>query len=173
MVQAYWLIGKRIVEEEQQGEAKAAYGKGVIKKSFAGIASGVWQRFLGAIISKICGRFYLAISNFRRQCLRKSESPQFQLSWSHYQMLLRVENKEERAFYEIEATQNNWSLRELKRQFDSALYLRLALSTDKEGHQKISTRRTSHTIAARCCQRPVYFRISAISKNTIAIRRTT
>jgi hypothetical protein len=47
MVKAYWLIGKRIVEEEQQGEAKAAYGKGVIKKSFAGIASGVWQRFFG------------------------------------------------------------------------------------------------------------------------------
>lgn len=43
-------------------------------------------------------------------------------------MLLRIENKEERSFYEIEAAQNNWSLRELKRQFDSALYLRLALS---------------------------------------------
>ena len=66
------------------------------------------------------------------------QTPDFQLSWSHYQMLLRVENKEERAFYAIEAAQNNWSLRELKRQFDSALYLRLALSTDKAGIKKLA-----------------------------------
>ena len=69
---------------------------------------------------------------------RKLQIPEFKLSWSHYQMLIRIENKGERAFYEIEAIQNNWSLRELKRQFDSALYMRLALSTDKEGQLRLA-----------------------------------
>ena len=59
-------------------------------------------------------------------------SDQFKLSWSHYLILMRMENIEERNFYEIESIQNNWSLRELRRQIDSALYERLVLSRDKE-----------------------------------------
>lgn len=66
--------------------------------------------------------------------------PDFQLSWSHYLMLIRIANAEERSFYEIEAAKNQWSLRELKRQFDSALYLRLALSTDKEGIKTLAAK---------------------------------
>ena len=72
--------------------------------------------------------------------LRNSEKGQvvsdqlhFTLSWSHYLKLMRIENPDERHFYEIEATENNWSLRELQRQFDSSLYERLALSRDKAG----------------------------------------
>ncbi len=57
----------------------------------------------------------------------------FTLSWSHYVFLMTVKNAEERSFYEIEATEQNWSLRELKRQYNSGLYERLALSRDKEG----------------------------------------
>lgn len=57
----------------------------------------------------------------------------FTLSWSHYLKLMRIDNPDERRFYEIEATNNNWSLRELQRQFDASLYERLALSRDKEG----------------------------------------
>ena len=56
----------------------------------------------------------------------------FYLSWSHYLKLMRIDNIEERHFYEIESVQNNWSLSELKRQFDSSLYERLALSSDKQ-----------------------------------------
>ena len=59
-------------------------------------------------------------------------SDQFRLSWSHYLILMRMENLDERNFYEIEAIENNWSLRELRRQIDSALYERLVLSRDKE-----------------------------------------
>ncbi len=70
---------------------------------------------------------------------RKLQTPDFQLSWSHYLVLIRITNTEERRFYEIEAAKNQWSLRELKRQFDSALYLRLALSTDKEGIKALAT----------------------------------
>ena len=59
-------------------------------------------------------------------------SDQFKLSWSHYVKLSRISNPDERKFYEIEAVKNNWSLRELERQFDSALYTRLSLSRDKD-----------------------------------------
>jgi len=57
--------------------------------------------------------------------------PEFKLSWSHYLLLMRIERHDERRFYEIESFQNNWSLRELKRQYNSSLYERLALSRDK------------------------------------------
>ena len=135
MVRAYWLVGRRIVEEEQQGESKAAYGKGVIKSLSVALQQEFGKGFSVDNLENM-RRFYLVYSN-SETLSRKSETPDFQLSWSHYQMLLRIDNKEERAFYEIEAAQNNWSLRELKRQFDSALYLRLALSTDKEGIKKL------------------------------------
>lgn len=61
-----------------------------------------------------------------------SSGRKFFLSWSHYLKLMRIDNIDERHFYEIEAVKNDWSLSELKRQCDSALYERLALSTDKE-----------------------------------------
>ena len=63
----------------------------------------------------------------------------FFLSWSHYIKLMRIENVDERHFYEIEAAKNDWSLTELKRQFDTSLYERLALSRDKENVKKLST----------------------------------
>lgn len=135
MVQAYWRVGRRIVEEEQHGEAKALYGKGIIKNLSAALQAEFGKGFSVDNLENM-RRFYLAYP-ISETASRISETPDFQLSWSHYQVLLRIENKEERAFYEIEAAQNNWSLRELKRQFDSALYLRLALSTDKVGIKKL------------------------------------
>jgi predicted nuclease of restriction endonuclease-like (RecB) superfamily len=62
----------------------------------------------------------------------------FALSWSHYVFLLGVKNADERSFYEIEATNQNWTVRELKRQFNSGLYERLALSRDKEGIRRLA-----------------------------------
>lgn len=63
--------------------------------------------------------------------IRQTVSDQVILSYSHYLFLIRIDNLEERKFYEIESSQNNWSLREAKRQFDSALFERLSLSKDK------------------------------------------
>jgi predicted nuclease of restriction endonuclease-like (RecB) superfamily len=68
----------------------------------------------------------------------KFSSP-FKLSWSHYVFLLGIKDADERSFYEIEAAEQGWSLRELKRQYDSGLYERLALSRDKEGVRKLAT----------------------------------
>ena len=62
----------------------------------------------------------------------------FYLSWSHYVKLMRIENIDERHFYEIESVKNDWSLTELRRQFDSALYERIALSKDKKGVKELS-----------------------------------
>ncbi|MBN2660009.1 MAG: DUF1016 family protein, partial [Tannerellaceae bacterium] len=59
-------------------------------------------------------------------------SDEFNLSWSHYLKLMRIDDENERRFYEIETLKNNWSLRELQRQYDSALYTRLVLSRDKK-----------------------------------------
>jgi len=67
-----------------------------------------------------------------------TQSAQFTLSWSHYVFLMGIKDAGERRFYEIEATGQNWSLRELKRQFNSSLYERLALSRDKEGAKILS-----------------------------------
>ncbi len=64
--------------------------------------------------------------------------PKFNLSWSHYLKLMRIENPNERRFYEIECATNNWSLKELQRQFDASLYERLALSRDKAGIKQLA-----------------------------------
>ncbi|MDO9313280.1 MAG: PDDEXK nuclease domain-containing protein [Burkholderiaceae bacterium] len=71
-------------------------------------------------------------------------TPPFALSWSHHVFLLGIRNADERSFYEIEATGQNWTLRELRRQFDSGLYERLALSRDKDGIRQLA--RQGHTV---------------------------
>ena len=69
--------------------------------------------------------------------MRKSENS-FKLSWSHYLQLIKIGNEEERRFYEIEAVNNAWSVREFERQYDSSLYERLVLSRDKSGVKQLS-----------------------------------
>lgn len=70
--------------------------------------------------------------------------PRFQISWSHYLILMRIENPQERSFYEIECAANNWSLKDLKRQYHSSLYERLALSRNKEEVMKLANE--GHTV---------------------------
>lgn len=139
MTQTYWQIGKRIVDEEQQGQSRATYGKAILKN-----LSDVLVREFGQGFSvdnlKNMRRFYLAF--------QKSEtlSHQFKLSWSHYIFLTRIDNIDERNFYEIEAVENRWTLREMKRQFDSGLYERLKLSLDRSKVMELS--RQGHVIEA-------------------------
>lgn len=127
MVQTYFEIGRLIVEEEQHGNVRAEYGKETLKnlsiKLTANYGKGFSQRNLEQM-----RQFYLVYSTQ----IPQTPSAKFSLSYSHYLFLMRIENPGERKFYEIESSQNNWSLRELKRQFDSALYERLSLSKDKE-----------------------------------------
>ena len=131
-------IGRMIVEDEQQGEQRAEYGATMLKK----VAERLTRKFgkgFSLTNLKQMRSFYLV---YTMQSLEKgqtaSDQLHFTLSWSHYLKLMRIENPGERRFYEIEATENNWSLRELQRQFDSSLYERLALSKDKKGVKSLA-----------------------------------
>ena len=133
MTKTYFLIGKRIVEEEQDGNKRAEYGKKLIKtlseKLTKEFGRGFSQRNLEQMRT-----FYL------RYSISQTVSAEFQLSWSHYLILMRMENINARNFYEIEAIENNWSLRELKRQVNSSLYERLVLSKDKEKVKELAVK---------------------------------
>ena len=160
MVYTYYEIGRMIVEDEQQGEQRAEYGKSVLKELSVRLTKKFGKGFSVENLDRM--RFFyktyscsisstpltklqtLSRKSLKEEnsetLLRNSEKGQtvsdqlhFTLSWSHYLKLMRIENPDERHFYEIEATENNWSLRELQRQFDSSLYERLALSRDKTG----------------------------------------
>lgn len=125
MVQTYFEIGRLIVEEEQHGNVRAEYGKETLKNLSIKLTANYGKGFSVTNLKQMRD-FYLTYQ------IRQTVSDQFTLSYSHYLFLMRIDNPDERKFYEIESSQNNWSLRELKRQFDSALYERLSLSKDKE-----------------------------------------
>ena len=121
LVHAYWQVGRIIVEEEQRGKERAEYGKyliyGLSKKLTLDYGKGFDERNLWYMRS-----FFLV---FPKMNALRSE-----LSWTHYRLLLRVENKFARSFYEIECANDRWSSRELERQINSLLYERIALSKD-------------------------------------------
>lgn len=132
MVHTYFEIGKMIIEGEQQGEIRAVYGKGVLKN----LSNRLKERFgKGFSVDNLQNmrRFYSVYSKYEKP------STKFKLSWSHYLVLMRIENSNERSFYEIEAFEQNWSEPQLKRQYHSSLYERLALSRDKKEVMKLAT----------------------------------
>lgn len=140
MVYAYYEIGRRIYEEEQQGKERADYGKYLLKE----LSEYLLKRFgkgFSVTNLKQMRKFYLTyvddqigqtVSDQFKNLPTVSSGRKFFLSWSHYLKLMRISNIDERHFYEIEAVKNDWSLSEMKRQFDSALYERLALSMNKD-----------------------------------------
>lgn len=159
MVLTYFEIGKIIVEEEQNGQHRAEYGKSLLKTLSKELTKRFGRGFSQRNLEQI-RQFYLTYSNQIPQTLSaKSEKPQiqqtlsdkfeksqtpsdqsiselqrpvFRLSWSHYLKLMRIKDQNERRFYEIESIENQWSIRELQRQYDTALYTRLALSKNKK-----------------------------------------
>lgn len=133
MVYTYYEIGKIIIEHEQGGKERAKYGKSLLKNISQKLSGNFGKGFSVDNLENM-RKFYLAYSK------SETTSRKFNLSYSHYLKLMRIEDSEERKFYEIEAFQNGWSLRELKRQTDSALYQRLALSRDKEKVKELSTK---------------------------------
>lgn len=146
MVQTYWLIGKIIVEEEQCGETRADYGQALIKTLASRLTHQFGRGFNARSLERM-RKFYLVYAN--SATLRpKSVLPEksatawpeleltpttWQLSWSHYRLLITLESEYKRAFYEGEAVKNRWSVRELERQIGSLLFDRLAKSKDEQG----------------------------------------
>jgi predicted nuclease of restriction endonuclease-like (RecB) superfamily len=127
MVLTYFEIGKMIIEEEQQGQNRAEYGKQTLKELSKKLTQQFGKGFSVENLDRM--RFFYKI--YQNQ-ISSTALTKFNLSWSHYLLLMRITNENERNFYEIEAHNNNWSLRELERQFDSALYERLALSRNQD-----------------------------------------
>ena len=121
-VLAYWEIGREIVEFEQKGKARALYGEKLLKKLSADLSAKFGRGFSERNLEQM-RKFYLTYSEksqtlFAKSLMDQTSSVQFEprLSWSHYCELLKVEELLARSFYEQEVIQNNWSVRELKRQ---------------------------------------------------------
>ena len=131
MVKTYFEIGRLILEEEQKGESRATYGKEIFKNLSIRLTKEFGKGFSETNLKQM-KTFYDVYK------IRQTLSDEFKLSWSHYLILMRISNIEERQFYEIEAFKSNWSLRELRRQLDSALYERLVLSRDKESAKELA-----------------------------------
>jgi len=167
MVLTNYEIGRLIVEHEQKGAVRAEYAErtleGIAARLTAEFGKGYSHRNLDLMrqfyviyghrmtSSARLGPTRAAISqkpsakSVQPETVRKSENPSrisspFALSWSHYVFLMRVDNEDERCFYEIESANNQWSLPELRRQFNSSLYERLALSRDKRKVKALSRR---------------------------------
>ena len=176
-------IGRRIVQEEQRGKDRAAYGEEVIR-ALADRLTVEFGRGFSDTNLKLMRLFYLQNQHRIRQSMtdefkgpsigqsatdemailqtasgKSGSSPirqsvtgesgnsalrPFTLSWTHYVFLLGVKNPNERSFYEIEAGERNWTVRELKRQSNSGLYERLALGRDKKGIRRLA--REGHTV---------------------------
>jgi predicted nuclease of restriction endonuclease-like (RecB) superfamily len=166
MVCTYFEIGRMIVEEEQSGKDRAEYGKQILKGLSEQLTKEFGKGFSVENLDRM-RKFYQTYSissslttklvNIDRDSSKNSELQKtkslisfsqnsiskplisfFKLTWTHYTFLMRIDDEKERRFYEIESERYNWSVRELKRQYDSALYARLALSCDKKGVLKLS-----------------------------------
>lgn len=167
LVQVYtnFEIGRRIIGQEQRGKGRAAYGQEVLtalsRRLVAEYGRGYSRTNLeymrkffllfrdrSSISQSVIGKLPLpgksqTVSGKSRisralPAPPDSELRPFCLSWSHYIFLLGIKNPDERSFYEVEAADGNWTVRELKRQFDSSLFERLALSRDKKGIRKLA-----------------------------------
>lgn len=151
MLTAYFQIGKMIVEDEQDGKQRAGYAKETILRLSVAL-NGEFGKGYSISNLEYMRSFYL---NYQERISQsafgksqediKSQSvigileQPFQLSWTHYIQLLKIKDADERNFYEIESTQNNWSVRELQRQYNSSLFERLTLSKDKEGIRQLAS----------------------------------
>ena len=140
MVYAYYEIGRMIVEEEQHGQNRAVYGKQILQELSKYLGEKYGKGFSATNLRQM-RNFYTVYSQDQIQQTLSAEfenlpavstGRKFYLSWSHYLKLMRMDNVDERHFYEIESVKNDWSLTELKRQYNSSLYERLALSTDRD-----------------------------------------
>jgi len=168
MCVTYFEIGRMIVEEEQGGKVRAEYGRGLLpelsaflnsrfKKGFSETnlrnARKFYQVYADTIQQTLSAELVDSEKNQKQQTISAEfekmsllkirqamsvETIPFRLGWSQYQVLMRIKNEDERRFYELEAIKGQWSVEQLKRQYHSSLYERLALSRDKDEVMRLS-----------------------------------
>ena len=147
MIYTNFTIGKMIVEEEQKGTKRAGYAESILKDLSSALSAEYGRGFSHRNLDHF-KKFYLlyrerisqtasakfddAAGKVAAKNLLGVFADHFRVSWSHYVLFMKIQDTEEREYYESEAATGNWSLRELQRQYDSSLYERLALSTHKK-----------------------------------------
>ena len=129
LVLTYWAIGKHIVDFEQKGNEKSVYGSKILNRLSKDLSHQLGRGFnrSNLIYMRLC---YLNYPNI--------EILSHQLTWAHYVELLKIDNELERSFYEKQTVRERWTVRELKRQKSTGLFLRIAGSRDKEGVLKLA-----------------------------------
>ena len=126
MVEAYWEIGRRIVEEEQNGKERAEYGKEILQNLSKELTEEFGKGYSYRTLREI-RQFYLMFSDFE-----KWRTVSAKLTWSHFQKVLRVSDEKARIFYLTEAAENMWSVRTLDRNISTLYYDRIVASIDKK-----------------------------------------
>jgi predicted nuclease of restriction endonuclease-like (RecB) superfamily len=162
LVKANWEIGRHIVEFEQHGKEKAEYGSSLLTSLAKDLKAQFGKGFSKSSIY-LCRQFYIKYPIF--------QTLSGKLSWSHYAELLTISDDLARSFYEKQAIKENWSFREMKRQADSALFQRLALSKDKKGVLALAEKGQELSSAKDAIKDPYIFEFLELPKNNIIKER--
>lgn len=157
MVQAYWNIGKTIVEEEQNGKERAEYGQELIKQLSKKLTKKHGKGFTETNL-KYMRQFY--------QIFEKSHSLRDQLSWTHYRLLLKVENDRARQFYMQESIDCNWSTRSLERQIGNLYYERMLMSKNTDVVKDEALEKTTQQEAKDIIKDPYVLDFLGLKDNT-------
>ncbi len=200
MVQAYWLVGREIVEEEQKGAERAGYGEQLIKRLSKQLTARFGKGFTSSSVKRM-RQFYLAfpqgsavpqhlVGHAKGAAPRslsgggaKGAAPRHQsviagqvvfpphLSWTHYRMLITVDNEAARRFYEIETMRENWSTRELERQIGSMLFERISASKNKDEVLALGKRGQEISVPADVIKDPMVLEFLDLKENRDYLER--
>ena len=149
MVEAYWKIGRRIVEEEQNGKERAEYGKEILQNLSKELTEEFGKGYSYRTLREI-RQFYLMFSDFE-----KWRTVSAKLTWSHFQKVLRVSDEKARIFYLTEAAENMWSVRTLDRNISTLYYNRIVASIDKKIVENEMKEKTKKLQAKEFIKNPV------------------
>ncbi len=143
MVEAYWSVGRRIVEEEQKGKERAGYGEYLLKNLSEHLTKELGRGYTEANLRNF-RQFYLAFPESGKICY----AVRSELSWTHYRLIMRVDNPMAREYYMNETVDSNWSSRVLERQICSHYYERLLSSRNKRA-MLIEAKKTAQSQLSR------------------------
>jgi predicted nuclease of restriction endonuclease-like (RecB) superfamily len=157
-VRMYWEIGRKIVEEERKGNLKVEYGKFIIKTLSVALTKEYGSGFSTRRLYLYCQffRLYPIVPALRTQ-----------LGWSHYKLLLSIDNQSKRSFYEAECLKNYWTYRQLDRQVHAHLYERLLLSSDPKKILAIANSDKQPSNAMEIIKDPMVLEFLGLKKESV------
>ncbi|PIQ16275.1 MAG: hypothetical protein COW67_03855, partial [Flavobacteriales bacterium CG18_big_fil_WC_8_21_14_2_50_32_9] len=157
MVQAYWNIGRAIVEEEQNGQDRAEYGQYILQE-LAKKLTKKYGKSYGERNLRYVRQFYRIFQNWN--------AVRSELSWTHYRLLLRIENDQARQFYLQEAIDCNWSTRSLERQINKLYYERMLMSKNNQVVKAEATEKTTQQEPKDIIKDPYVLEFLGLKDNT-------